>query len=129
MTMAAPRDRFDFDRAEALILAARGDYDCLIDRLRDGKASAAEQALAADIIEGKHKVAAHRPKHSRFDRDLAILDFTDKHYAAHGSMESAVAAAIDEFSEFGIGSRSQIFEARRRALLLRQEYDESPGVR
>jgi hypothetical protein len=120
--------KFDFDRAEALILAAHGDYDCLIDRLRDGKASAAEQALAADIIEGKHKVAAHRPKNMKFDRDMAILDFIEKHREEHrrcgrlSKMEQAVAAAIDEFSEWGVASRTQIYEARRRALRLLKEF-------
>jgi hypothetical protein len=128
MTMAAPRDRFDFDRAEALILAARGDYDCLIDRLRDGKAGAAEQALAADIIEGKHKIAAHRPPGMHFDRNLAIWDFIEKHREEHqrgdlrGKMDAAVAAAIDEFSEWGISSRSQVYEARRCALRLLKEF-------
>jgi hypothetical protein len=126
--MAAPHDKFDFDRTEALILAERREFGPLVDRLRDGKASAAEQALAADIIEGKHKVAAHRPKNMKFDRDLAILDFIEKHREEHrrcgrlGKMEQAVAAAIDEFSEWGIASRTQIYEARRHALRLLKEF-------
>jgi hypothetical protein len=115
--MAAPHDKFDFDRAEALILAERREFGPLVDRLRDGKASAAEQALAADIIEDM-----------KFDRDLAILDFIEKHREEHrrcgrlGRMKQAVAAAIDEFSEWGIASRTQIYEARRRALGLLKEF-------
>jgi hypothetical protein len=86
----------NFDRDEALARAANGDYRQLAARLREGKASPQELALAADLILKAPKPAAHRPN-STLERNISIYEFVEDCLAAHPSKEAAVEAATKKF--------------------------------
>lgn len=93
-----------------------GDFRFLDEHLQKGKATPWEQKVVADIIMGRRKIPANRPRKLQvWQRDQLIYDFVNRHAKSlcGGKKEAALAQAMEDFGMKRPGIRDALKRAKR----------------